>query len=59
MQPVVTPPNKTPSPYLLERRCPQCGENLATQSHRGAPPAARTRVELCNDCSVHDLPHTD
>lgn len=59
MQPVVTSPEKTPSLYLLERRCSQCGENLATHLRLVAPPAARTQVELCNDCSVHDLPHTD
>jgi hypothetical protein len=38
-----------------DARCTQCGEKLATQ----ALPARRTEVQICIDCSVYDLPHTD
>ena len=42
-----------------EARCTQCGEKLATHSTVGALPAPRTEVQICNGCSVYDLPHTD
>ena len=33
----------------------ECGEKLPTQ----ALPARRTEVNICSDCGVYDLPHTD
>lgn len=37
----------------------QCGEKLVTHPSSEALPAPRTDVQICSDCSVHDLPHTD
>jgi len=55
----VTTPRKQFAIPAIERRCTQCGEKMAAQLLTVALPQPRTAVELCSDCSVHDLPHTD
>ena len=60
MEPALETKQSNVTYQVLERRCTQCGEKLATH-HDSARvlPNARTRLELCSDCGVHDLPHTD
>lgn len=55
----VTTPSKQFAIPAIERRCTQCGEKLVAQLKPVALPLPRTSVELCTDCGVHDLPHTD
>jgi hypothetical protein len=60
MQPaLVTTKPKPPVQHAPDGRCMQCGEKLPTHPSSEVPPPARTDLEICNDCSVHDLPHTD
>jgi hypothetical protein len=60
MERFANPAPKTRPFFSIERRCVQCGEKLATHPQAMvALPSARTPVQLCSDCSVHDLPHTD
>jgi len=66
METAVTTSTRTLAIPAIEQRCAQCGEKLGSQRLAVALPTPRTSVEpgaqgtqLCTDCGVHDLPHTD
>jgi len=57
---VVTAPSASNSriPSILPH-CTQCGEKLVARQEGTALPIPRTGTQLCGDCDVYDLPHTD